>query len=595
VRWVPSGRGPGGRAGSDRVESNLAQLRHYDRSWLRGDVIAGVTVAAYLIPQVMAYAGVAGLPPVAGLWSSIVALLAYAVFGSSRRLSIGPESTTALLTSAAIAPLAAGDPGRYATLAAALAVMVGLVCLAAWLARLGFLADALSRPVLVGYMTGIAVLMVASQLGTLTGGEVHGDSFRSYLSSFAAHVHDTRTATPVLAGAVLLFLIVAGRAAPKAPVPLIAVALAVVAVAVLGLDHHGVALVGDIPTGLPPAPSGVPLSDLGRLVGPSLGLAIVAYTDNVLTGRSFAVRHHEETDAARELLALAAANVAAGAAHGFPVSSSGSRTAIGDAVGARSQLHSLVVVAVVVLTLGVFEPVLSAFPKAALGALVVWAAMRLVDVPEFRRIARFRRSELVLALATTASVLVLDVLLGVLVAVGLSILDLLRRVARPHDGVLGYVPGVAGMHDVDDYPGAHLVPGLLVYRYDSPLFFANADNFVLRALAALDQVAGDTDWFILNAEANVQVDVTSLDALDDLRRRLQARGIIFALARAKHELMVDLQRAGFTERLGEERVFPTLPTAVEAYATWYEARHGSRPQGLPPPAGPPSPPIDHPG
>jgi sulfate permease, SulP family len=176
VRWVPSGRGPGGRAGSDRVESNLAQLRHYDRSWLRGDVIAGVTVAAYLIPQVMAYAGVAGLPPVAGLWSSIVALLAYAVFGSSRRLSIGPESTTALLTSAAIAPLAAGDPGRYATLAAALAVMVGLVCLAAWLARLGFLADALSRPVLVGYMTGIAVLMVASQLGTLTGVEVHGDS-----------------------------------------------------------------------------------------------------------------------------------------------------------------------------------------------------------------------------------------------------------------------------------------------------------------------------------------------------------------------------------------------------------------------------------
>jgi high affinity sulfate transporter 1 len=577
------------------VPSNLSQLRHYDRAWLRGDVIAGVTVAAYLIPQVMAYAGVAGLPPVEGLWSSIVALLAYAVFGSSRRLSIGPESTTALLTSAAVAPLAAGDPGRYATLAAALAVMVGLVCLAAWLARLGFLADALSRPVLVGYMTGIAVLMVASQLGTLTGAHVHGDSFRSYLASFAAHVGDTRAATPVLAAAVLLFLVVAGRAAPKAPVPLIAVALAVVAVAVLGLDQHGVALVGDIPTGLPPAPSGVPLSDLGRLVGPSLGLAIVAYTDNVLTGRSFAVRHDEETDAGRELLALAAANVAAGAAHGFPVSSSGSRTAIGDAVGARSQLHSLVVVGVVVLTLGVFEPVLSAFPKAALGALVVWAATRLVDVSEFRRIARFRRSELVLALATTASVLVLDVLLGVLVAVGLSILDLLRRVARPHDGVLGYVPGVAGMHDVDDYPDAHLVPGLLVYRYDSPLFFANADNFVQRALAALDQGAGHTDWFILNAEANVQVDVTSLDALDDLRRRLQARGIVFALARAKHELMVDLERAGFTARLGEERVFPTLPTAVEAYAAWYEARHGSRPRGLPPQVGPTSPPTAPPG
>jgi MFS superfamily sulfate permease-like transporter len=241
----------------------------------------------------------------------------------------------------------------------------------------------------------------------------------------------------------------------------------------------------------------------------------------------------------------------------------------------------------------VFEPVLSAFPKAALGALVVWAAMRLVDVSEFRRIARFRRSELVLALATTASVLLLDVLMGVLVAVALSILDLLRRVARPHDGVLGYVPGLAGMHDVDDYPDAHLVPGLLVYRYDSPLCFANADNFVQRALAALDQVAGETYWFILNAEANVQIDVTSLDALDNLRRRLQERGIVLALARAKHELMVDLQRAGFTERLGEERVFPTLPTAVEAYARWYTARHGSRPEGLPPAARPPAPPTDH--
>jgi sulfate permease, SulP family len=576
------------------VPSNLSQLRHYDRAWLRGDVIAGVTVAAYLIPQVMAYAGVAGLSPVEGLWSSIVALLAYALFGSSRRLSIGPESTTALLTAAAVAPLAGGDPGRYATLAAALAVMVGLVCLVAWLARLGFLADALSRPVLVGYMAGIAVLMVASQLGTLTGVEVHGDSFRSYVGSFAAHMSDTRTATPVLAASVLLFLVVVGRAAPKAPVPLIAVALAVVAVAALGLDDRGVALVGDIPSGLPPAPSGVSLADLARLVGPSFGLAIVAYTDNVLTGRSFAARHHEEIDAGRELLALAASNVAAGAAHGFPVSSSGSRTAIGDAVGARSQLYSLVVVAVVALTLGVFEPVLAAFPKAALGALVVWAAMRLVDVSEFRRIARFRRSELALALATTASVLVLDVLIGVLVAVGLSILDLLRRVARPHDGILGYVPGVAGMHDVDDYPDAHLVPGLLVYRYDSPLFFVNADNFVQRALAALDQVDGQTQWFILNAEANVQIDVTSLDALDDLRRRLQARGIVFALARAKRELMVDLERGGFAARLGEERVFPTLPTAVEAYARWYTARNGRRPPGLPQQAGP-TPPVDHAG
>jgi sulfate permease, SulP family len=572
-----------GRADGRAAEatSGWSALRHYDRAWLRGDVMAGVTVAAYLVPQVMAYAGVAGVPPVAGLWAAAAALVAYAVWGSSRRLSVGPESTTALLTAAAVGPLAAGDPARYAALAAALAVMVGLVCLAAWAARLGFLADALSRPVLVGYMTGVAILMVISQLDTLTGVEVTGDSVRAELASFGSQLGEMQAATPLLAATVLAFLLVAGHLAPRAPVPLIGVVLAVVVVAVLPLDGQGIDFVGQIPAALPLAPESVPLVDLGHLVVPALGLAVVAYTDNVLTGRAFAARHHEEVDAEQELLALASANFAAGAAHGFPVSSSGSRTAISDAVGARSQLHSLIAVAMILLTLGLLGEVLAAFPEPALGALVVWAAIRLVDVAEFRRLARFRRSELILALATTASVLAFDVLTGVLVAIGLSILDLLRRVARPHDGVLGYVPGVAGMHDVNDYPDVRQVPGLLIYRYDSPLFFANADNFVRRALGALGAADAPVRWFVLNAEANVQVDVTSIDALDELRRRLEARDIVFALARVKHELYEDLERAGFTQRLGPDRVYPTLPTAVEAYAHWYAQRTGTRPAGLP--------------
>jgi high affinity sulfate transporter 1 len=507
----------------------------------------------------------------------------YAVLGSSRQLSVGPESTTALLTAAAVGPLAAGDPGRYAALAAALAVMVGLVCLAAWVARLGFLADALSRPVLVGYMAGVAILMVVSQLDTLTGVEVTGDSVYAELASLGSQLPEMQPTTPVLSAAVLAFLLVAGRLAPRAPVPLIGVVLAVVVVAVLPLDGQGIAFVGQIPTGLPAAPESVPLVDLGHLVVPAFGLAVVAYTDNVLTGRAFAARRHEEVDAEQELLALAAANVAAGAVHGFPVSSSGSRTAIADAVGARSQLHSLVAVAMILLTLGLLGDLLAEFPEPALGALVVWAAIRLVDVAEFRRFALFRRSELVIALATTVSVLAFDVLTGVLIAIGLSILDLLRRVARPHDGVLGYVPGLAGMHDIDDYPGARLVPGLLIYRYDSPLFFANADNFVRRALRSLDAADRPVRWFVLNAEANVQVDVTSIDALDELRRRLEGRDIVFAMARVKHELHNDLERAGFTRRLGADRIYPTLPTAVEAYARWYTERTGARPAGLPEP------------
>jgi SulP family sulfate permease len=553
--------------------ASARQLRHYDRTWLRGDLIAGVTVAAYLVPQVLAYAGVAGLPPVTGLWSAVAALLAYALIGSSQRLSVGPESTTALLTAAALGPIAAGDPARYAALAATLAALVGLVCLVAWAARLGFLADLLSRPVLVGYMTGIAALMVSSQLGTLTGLRVESGGFHSEIASFATQAGDLNWASTAVAAATLAFLFGATKLAPKAPIPLLGVGLASAFVAMLSLGDHGVALVGDVPRGLPAPPQWVGAADLRQLVLPALGLAVVAYTDNVLTGRAFAARHNEDVDAGQELLALAAANLAAAAAHGMPVSSSGSRTAIGDAMGARSQAHSLVAAAAVLLTLALLSPLVAEIPKAALGALVVWAATRLVDLGEFRRIARFRHSELFLALATVTAVLLLDVLTAVVVAIALSVLDLLRRVARPHDGVLGYVPGVPGMHDVDDYPNARLVPGLLVYRYDSPLFFANADDFLRRAQSAADDFPGPLYWFVLNAEAIVQIDITSLDALDTLRQALSARGTVFALARVKHELETDLAQASFVERLGPGRMFATLPTATAAYAEWCRVRH----------------------
>ena len=572
---------------------SVAVLRRYERAWLRGDLLAGLTVAAYLVPQCMAYAGVAGLPPLAGLWAVMAALVAYALLGSSRRLSVGPESTTALLTAAAIGPLAAGDPSRYAALAAMLAVLVGLVCLAAWAFRLGVLADALSRPVLVGYMAGIAALMMVSQLTTVTGVPVDGDSFRQDVVSFASHLDALQVAPTAVAAAVLLFLLVVARVAPRAPAPLFAVVGASAMVAWLPLDAGAVDLVGDIPASLPPTPTWLGFGDLALLILPALGLAVVGYTDNILTGRAFGDRHREEIDSGQELLALAAANVAAGVAQGFPVSSSGSRTAIGDAMGARSQGHSIVAVVAVLLTIGFAGRWLAAFPRPALGALVIWAALQLIDVAEFRRIGRFRRSELFLALATTASVLLLDVLSGVAVAVGLSALDVLRRAARPHDGVLGYVPGIAGMHDVDDYPEARLVPGLLVYRYDSPLFFANAADVLHRALQATEEMqeeSGPVHWFVLNAEANVQIDITAIDALEELRQGLADRGVIFALARVKHALDLDLERAGLVERVGRDRIFPTLPTAVEAYAQWYQHRTGGRPTGLPTsPGAPPLP------
>ncbi|MER5913554.1 sulfate permease [Streptomyces sp. NPDC001982] len=568
-------RDSGGHGGAWRaLVPGLGALLGYRHAWLRGDLLAGLTVAAYLVPQVMAYAGVAGLPPVAGLWAILPALGLYALFGSSRLLSVGPESTSALMTATVIGPLAAGDPGRYAALAAALAVTVGLLSLVAWAARLGFVADLLSRPVLIGYLAGVALIMTVDQLSKLTGVRTSGTQFFPQLWSFLSHLTDVHPATLVLSAVALAFLFAVARFFPKVPGPLFAVVLGTVAVVALDLDsRYGIRVIGEVPSGVPDL--AVPdLGELPHLVLPALGVLLVAYTDVILTARAFKDRDEEGPglDANQEFLALGAANLGAGAVQGFPVSSSASRTALASSAGARSQAYSLVAGAVVLAVLLVLSPLLTRTPSAVLGALVVYAAMRMIDLAGFRRLASFRRRELFLAAGCLAGVLALDILYGVIVAVGLSVAELLTRVARPHDAVEGLVPGVAGMHDVDDYPEARTVPGLLVYRYDSPLFFANAEDFRRRALAAVDEQTDPVRWFVLNAEANVEVDITALDAVDELRRELTGRGIVFALARVKQDLLDDLQAYGLLASVGKDLVFPTLPTALAAYRAWSESR-----------------------
>lgn len=563
--------GRGGRLrGWRRPVPGVGALRGYRRSWLKGDLLAGLTVAAYLVPQVMAYAGVAGLPPVTGLWAILPALALYALLGTSRLLSVGPESTTALMTATVVGPLAGGDAGRYASLAAALAVTVGLLCLVARVARLGFLADLLSRPVLIGYLAGVALIMMVDQLPRITGVRTTGSEFFPQLWSFVRQVPEADPATVVLSAAALVFLFAVKRFLPTLPGPVLVLALGTTAVVAFGLDHrHGVEVIGDVPSGLP----SLSLPDLGELphlVLPALGVLIVAYTDFILTARAFTGRGEDGTqlDADQEFLALGAANLGAGVLHGFPVSSSASRTALASSAGARSQAYSLVAGAAVLAVLLFLSPLLSRTPSAVLGALVVYAAVRMIDLAGFRRLASFRRRELLLALGCLAGVLSLDILYGVIVAVGLSVAELLARVARPHDAVEGLVPGVAGMHDIDDYPQASTIPGLVVYRYDSPLFFANAEDFRRRALAAVDEQSGPVRWFVLNTEANVEVDITALDAVDELRRELARRGIVFALARVKQDLRDDLEAYGLADSVSPDLIFPTLPTAVAAYRAW---------------------------
>ncbi len=531
----------------------------------RSDLVAALAVSAYLVPQCMAYARLAGSAPVTGLWVAVPALLVYALLGTSSRLSAGPESASALLAGSAVAGLAGGSAADAAGVAAALAIAVGLVSLVAWAARLGFLADLLSKPVLVGYMAGVAVIMIVSQLPNLTGVRSESRGTLARAGDVIWHLGRLRPA-PLLMGACVAGALVLLLRWKRIPGPLLVVSAATVATSALGLKRLGVATVGDVPTGLPRLmfPS-VPSDLWPSILAAALGIFIVVFSDTILTARAFAARAGDTIDANQELLALAGANVAAGLVGGFPVSSSGSRTAIVEAAGGASQLVSVFAAICVVAVLLVAGPVLESFPLAALGGLIVYASVRLVDVAEIRRIVAFRRSEAVLMGAAFAGVVVFDVLPGIGIAVALSVAELFARIARAHDAVQGEVPGLAGLHDVDDYAAARTIPGVVVYRYDAPLCFANAHDFRLRVLAAVAQEESPVEWVLLNMEANVEIDLTAIDMLEDLRAELELDGIALALARVKHDLTVHLDRTGLGERIGSDHIFFTLPTALEAF------------------------------
>ncbi|BAU41085.1 SulP family inorganic anion transporter [Leptolyngbya sp. O-77] len=544
----------------------LRRLLSYRRDWLRGDVLAGVTVAAYLIPQCMAYGELAGVGPVAGLWAILPPMLIYAVLGSSPQLSVGPESTTAVMTAAAIAPLVATSPSSYASLAALLALLVGLVCIVGSALRLGFLANLLSKPILIGYMAGVALIMIGGQLSKISGVAIQSDNVFGQFGEFFSQLDQIHRPTFLLSLLVLAFLFGIQRRWRTAPGPLLAVLLATAAVALLGLDQRGIDVVGEIPAGLPhlalPLAS---LSELPALLAAAVGIAVVGYSDNVLTARAFATRNGYEVNANQELLALGAANLGTGLMQGFPVSSSGSRTVIGDSLGSKSQLFSLVAFGVVIVVLLFLRPLLALFPKAALGAIVIYAATKLIEVPELKRLRRFRQSEFLLAIATLFGVLLTDILVGVAIAVGLSVIDLFARITHPHDAVLGTTPDVPGLHDIDDWPGAVTIPGLVIYRYDAPLCFANAEDFKQRALAAIAAEHAPVEWFVLNTEAIVEIDITAADMLSEFSDELASHHITFALARVKQDLYAQLRRSGLLEKIGADRIYLTLHTAIAGF------------------------------
>jgi high affinity sulfate transporter 1 len=541
-------------------------LGHYRRRWLGRDVAAGLVLTALLVPAGMAYAQAAGLPAISGLYATIGSLLAYAVFGPSRIMVLGPDSALAAMIAAAVEARAAGDPARAAALASVLAVLTAVVCAGAGLARLGVVTDLLSKPVRVGYMNGIALTMVATQLPRLFGLSEHAASLSEGLAGFIRGVTrgETRPAAVAIGAAALAVILAGRRLAPRVPWLLLAIALAAFAMSTFGFP--GIAVVGPIPRGLQlPSMSRVTVADLPELAIAAVGIALVSFADTSVLSRVFAGRSRRRIDPNRELLGLGAANLAAGLLGGFPVSSSASRTPVAESAGSRTQLTGVVGALTIVVLLLSAPRLFEALPTAALAAVVISAALRMFDFESIHAFRRVRRSDFVVSIVSFLSVAGLGVLQGIGVAVTVSLLDVVRRAWHPHDAVLGHPRGVTGYHDVQRYPDARQVPGLLLFRWDAPLFFANADTFRERIVDVVDSASEPLRWIVVAAEPITDVDTTAAEMLEELDKELATRGAELAFAEMKDPVKDRLQRYGLRARIGHEFFFPTVGAAVEAF------------------------------
>jgi high affinity sulfate transporter 1 len=549
----------------------VVALRSYQRSWLRPDLIAGLTVGAMLIPQSMAYAELAGLAPQYGFYAVIGALVVYALVGTSRHLGVGPEPGTAILAATGVGAIAGGDPDRYVMLMATLALVVAAIAIVGAVLRLGFVASALSKPVLVGYITGVGLTLLSSQIAPFTGIPIEADRFGPRVVELVRDLDQIDWPTFTVGAATLGVLLVMRRVAPSWPGALLGVAGATAAVALLGLADD-VAVVGAIPGGLavPQVPA-ASLEDLRLLLPVALGIALVGYTDNVLTARSIAARQGYRIDPNQEMLALGLTNLTAGLSQGFPVSSSASRTAVPASIGSRSQLVSVVAAAFVVVALVGARPLLEEIPRSALAAVIITAAIAIIDIDGYRSLWRVSRVEAGLAAMAAIGVVAFDVLVGVIVAVALSVLVALYRIARPHDAVLGDLPDLDGWVELDAYPEATPEPGLLVYRFDAPLFFVNANRFADRVEEAMADNPGDEEWVVLDFEGIGAIDATALDAVAELLERLAGLGVeVVAVARANDEVCERLRRAQLAEPEGPLRLHATINGAVRAYRMRHE-------------------------
>ena len=550
----------------------VSQARTYQRAWILRDLSAGLVITGMLAPAGMAYAAAAGLPPITGLYATIVPLLVYAIFGPSRIMVLGPDSSLTPLLVAAMLPVVATNANEAIAVAGALAVLTGLICVAAGLARFGFLAELLSAPVRFGYLSGIAVTIIISQGAQLAGFSVRSESLISQLREFTHGVTDGQlSGWALLVGAssvVLLFVL--QRVSGRIPGTLIVVILGIGVGVWLNLGSRGVALVGDLPRGFPsPAIPDVNWQTVRTLLGASMGVAFVAFADTSVLSRTMALRRHETVDANHELVALGLANVASGLFQGFPISASNTRTPVAEAAGAKTQLTGVVAAVTLVIVTVAAPAAFRHLPKATLAAIVIAAAMSLIDLPAIVRLYRVRRSEFLLAIAAWFAVAMLGPVDGVVVAVLLSILNFLRLVWKPHTAELVRVDGLKGYHDRTRHPEGNVIPGLLLYRFDSPLLFANSRYFAEDLQRRIAEQDSPVRRVVITAEPITDIDTSAAEALHDLVDDLSSRNIELRFCELKGIVHDRLQRYAVFDDSEADHSARTTGEAVKQYVRDY--------------------------
>ena len=519
----------------------LATLRSYEASFLPRDLAAGLTLGAVMVPVGLAYGELAGLP-MAGLYGSLLPLLAYALFGSSRHLVVGPDTAMAAIVAVAVAPLALGDPLRLGLLAAGLGVMVGLICLLAGVLRLGFVANFLSRPVITGFMHGLALVIVGAQLPKLLGFKVAGETTFEQFVATARRLGDTNVASLAIGASCFVVILVCRRFAPRVPGAVVALAGSMLAVVLWGLERHGVTLIGRIPTGLPDLSLPLlSLADFDALLPVAVVAALLSFSDTMITARAFGARHGTRVSADQELLGIGTANLVSGLTQGLPISASDTRTAVAEAAGSRTQVTMVVAAAIVAAVTLWLGDLLFYLPTAALAGILIASAWGLCDLGEFSRLWRFRGSDLAAALLTMAGVVVLGVMDGILVGVVFSLVLLLRALAFPADAALGRTPD-GGWHDPAYRADAAMVPGLLVYRFSAPLFFANCELFRERIEARITAAPHPVRRVVIDGAAIHDVDLMACDLLVELERELKAKGITLAFGSLRDRVRRDIER-----------------------------------------------------